>query len=211
MLTPPTSVSSFEMALSGLALVNVWQYFNISRPTMTASMKWKVVTSVSPGEVDLILPRLAPGRKNRDAPTRRFLRRIVSSGPEPDLHPISSVFDYRQAVLRLAGRRQLPEPTLVWQLPAEGFKLELMNSNLMVKWLKQAAKRATLALPEGLTSRCHRSGAATVTKKLVVETGSLCQLADWDEDGIPFRKRYWRSTLECTLLLQRRFFADLLE
>jgi hypothetical protein len=86
-----------------------------------------------------------------------------------------------------------------------------MTSNLMVKWLKQAAKKATLALPEGLTSRCHRSGAATAAKKLGVEAASLCQLSDWDEDGITFRKRYWRSTLECTLLLQRRFFADLLE
>jgi hypothetical protein len=86
-----------------------------------------------------------------------------------------------------------------------------MNSNFMVKWLKQAAKKATLALPEGLTSRCHRLGAATAAKKLGVETASLCQLADWDEHGITFQKRYWRSTLECTLLLQRRFFADLLE
>jgi hypothetical protein len=189
MLTPPISVLSFEMALSGLA--NVWQYLNISRPTMTAAMKWKVVTSVSAREVDFILPRLAPGRKNRHAPTRRFLRRIVSSEPEPDLHPISLFFDYHQAILCLAERRQLPEPTFVWQLPTERFKLELMNSNLMVKWLKQAAKKATFALPEGLTSRCDRSGAATVTKKLVVETASLCQLADWDEDGILVRKRYW--------------------
>jgi hypothetical protein len=133
--------------------------------------------------------RLAPGRKNKDAPTRRFLRRIVSSEPEPDLHPIS-FFDSRQAILRLAEGRQLPEPTFVWQLPTEGFKLEQMNSNLMVKWLKQAAKNATLALPEGLTSRCHRRGAATAAKKLGVETASLCQLADWDEDGITFRKRY---------------------
>jgi hypothetical protein len=37
MLTPPISVSSLEMARSGLA--NVWQYFNISRPTMTSAMK----------------------------------------------------------------------------------------------------------------------------------------------------------------------------
>jgi hypothetical protein len=120
-------------------------------------------------------------------------------------------FDYRQAVLCLAEGRQLPEPTFVWQLPTEGFKLEQMNSNLMVKWLKQAAKKATLALPEGLTSRCYRIGAATAAKILGVETVSLCQLADWDEDGMTFRKMYWRSTLECTLLLQRRIFGDLLE
>jgi hypothetical protein len=193
MLTRPISVSSLEMARSGLA--NVWQYINISRPTMTAAMKWAVVTSVSAREVDFVLPRLAPGRKNKDAPTRRFLRRIVSFEPEPDFHPISLFFDYRQAVLRLAERRQLPEPTFVWQLPTEGFKLEHINSNSRVKWLKQAAKNATLALHEGLTSRCHRSGAATAAKKISVETTSLCQLADWDEDRINFRKRYWRSTL----------------
>jgi hypothetical protein len=91
--------------------------------------------------------------------------------------------------LRLAERRQLPEPSFVWQLPTEGFKLEQMTSNLMVKWLKQVAVTATLALPKGLTSRCHRSGAATAAKKLGVETASLCQLADSNEDGITFRKR----------------------
>jgi hypothetical protein len=166
----------------------------LTSPTMTAALKWTVVTSVSAREVDFILPRLAPGRKNKEAPTRRFLRLIVSSEPEPDLHPISLFLDYRQAVLRLAERRQLPEPTFVWQLPTEGFKMEQTKSNLMVKWLKQAAKKATRALPEGLTSSCYRSGAATAAKKLGVETASLSQLGDWDEDGITFRKRYWRST-----------------
>jgi hypothetical protein len=72
---------------------------------MTAAMKWTVVTSVSARKVDFVLPRFAPGRKNKDAPTRRFLRRIVSSEPEPDLLPISLCFDYRQAVLRLAELR----------------------------------------------------------------------------------------------------------
>jgi hypothetical protein len=56
MLAPPIAVSSLEMARSGLA--NVWQYFNISRPTTTAAMKWTVVTSVSAREVDFVLPRL---------------------------------------------------------------------------------------------------------------------------------------------------------
>jgi hypothetical protein len=74
---------------------------------MTAAVKWTVVTSVSVREVDFVLPRLAPRRKNKDAPTRRFLRRIESSEPEPDLHPISLLFEYRQAVLRLAERPQL--------------------------------------------------------------------------------------------------------
>jgi hypothetical protein len=59
---------------------------------MTAAMKWTVVTSVFAREVDFVLPRLAPGRKNKDAPTRRFLSRFVSSEPEPDLHPISLFF-----------------------------------------------------------------------------------------------------------------------
>jgi hypothetical protein len=113
--------------------------------------------------------------------------------------------------LRLAERRQLPEPTFVWQLPTEGFKLEQVDSNLMVMWLKQAAKEAKLALPEGLTSRCHRSGATTAAKKLGVETVSLRQLADWDEDGLTFRKRYWRSTLNILCSCKEGFFADLLE
>jgi hypothetical protein len=70
---------------------------------------------------------------------------------------------------------------------------------------------ARLSFPEKLTSRCHRNGAAAAAKKLGVETASLCQLADWDEDGLTFRKTYWRGTLECNLLLKRRVFADLLE
>jgi hypothetical protein len=37
MLKPPISASSLEMARSGLG--NAWQYFNFSRPTMTAAMK----------------------------------------------------------------------------------------------------------------------------------------------------------------------------
>jgi hypothetical protein len=56
---------------------------------MTAALKGTVVTRVSAREVEFVLPRLAPGRKNMDAPTRRFLRRIVSSEPVPALHPIS--------------------------------------------------------------------------------------------------------------------------
>jgi hypothetical protein len=59
---------------------------------MTSAIKWTVVTSLSAREVDFVLPRLAPGRKNKDSPTRRFLLRIVSSEPEPDLHPISLFF-----------------------------------------------------------------------------------------------------------------------
>jgi hypothetical protein len=123
------------MACSGLA--NVWQYFNISRRTMTAAMKWTVVTSVSAREVDFVLPRLAPGhRRTRMLQRVAFYVALCHLGQNPDFHPISLFFDYRQAVLRLAERRQLPEPTFVWQLPTEGFKLEQMNSNLMDKWLK---------------------------------------------------------------------------
>jgi hypothetical protein len=58
------------------------------------------------------------------------------------------------------------DSSFVWQLPTEGFKLEQMNSNLRVKWFNQAANKATLALPEGLTSCCYRSEAATAAKKL---------------------------------------------
>jgi hypothetical protein len=36
---------------------------------MTAAMKWTVVTRVSAHEVHFVLPRLASGRNNKDAPT----------------------------------------------------------------------------------------------------------------------------------------------
>jgi hypothetical protein len=39
----------------------------------------------------------------------------------------------------------------------------------------------------------------------------FCQLADLDVEGKTFFRKYWRNNFICTLVLQRRFFADLLE
>jgi hypothetical protein len=50
MLTSPISVSNLEMPCG---LSNIWQLLNISRPIMTAIMKWKVVAGVSPRQVEL--------------------------------------------------------------------------------------------------------------------------------------------------------------
>jgi hypothetical protein len=113
-LTPPITIKKLGMARSGLA--NIWQYFNGSRPTMTAAMKWDNFTHVSPRHIRYVWRRLAPGRKNKDAPTRDFTYRIVSTEPEPALHPISLLCDYRDAVRKYADRNREARPPLVWQL-----------------------------------------------------------------------------------------------
>jgi hypothetical protein len=101
-LTPPITIKKLSMSRRGLA--NIWQYVNVSRPTMTAATKWDDFTHISPRHIRYVLHRLAPGRKNKDAPTREYTRRIISTEPEPALHPISLLCDYREAVRRYADR-----------------------------------------------------------------------------------------------------------
>jgi hypothetical protein len=87
---------------------------------MTAAMKLDDFTHISPRHIRYVLRRLARGRKNMDAPTREFTRRIVSTDPEPALHPISLLCDYRDAVRKYVDRNLVPRPPLVWHLPTEG-------------------------------------------------------------------------------------------
>jgi hypothetical protein len=43
-------------------------------------------------------------------------------------------------------------------------------------------------------------------QKLGVDVAIFCQLADLDVEGKTFiKKKYWRNSLMCTLVLQRRF------
>jgi hypothetical protein len=125
-LTPPVAIVKHGMARSKLA--NIWQYFNVSRPTMTAAMKWDDLSHISPRRIRYVLCRRAPGRKNKDAPTREFTRRIVSTQPEPSLHPISLLGDCRDAVRKYADRNRVSRPPFVWQLPTEGVLPSSMNS-----------------------------------------------------------------------------------
>jgi hypothetical protein len=78
-------------------------------------------------------------------------------------------------------------------------------------WFTTAAKPAGLQLPGDLTAHGHRSGSGTAAKELGVDVAIFCQLADLDVEGKTILKKYWRNHLMCTLVLQRRFFADLLE
>jgi hypothetical protein len=208
-LASPVTVRKLDLARCAMA--NIWQYFNFSRPTTTAALKWTDFRCINTSEVGFCLRRLAPGRKNRDAPTRHFTRRILSSETEPGLHPVSLFCAYRDAIRREVERRRLPMPVFVWQLPTEGVVANDMTSEKMNSWLRQAAKAAKIDLPVGLTAHCHRSGSATAAKKLQVDVAVFCQIADWDVGGKTFFDKYYRSNLKCTLALQRRFFADLLE
>jgi hypothetical protein len=46
------------------ALANVWQYFNFSRPTTTASHDWDRLEFLSAVKGKMTSPRVAAGRKN---------------------------------------------------------------------------------------------------------------------------------------------------
>jgi hypothetical protein len=127
-------------------MANIWQCFNFSRPTTTAALKWTDFQCIHTSEVGVCLRRLAPGRKNRDAPTRHFTRRILSSEPEPGLHPVSLFCAYRDAIRREVERRRLPMPDFVWQLPTERVVANDMTSEKMNSWLRQAAVLAANTL-----------------------------------------------------------------
>jgi hypothetical protein len=81
----------------------------------------------------------------------------------------------------------------------------------MKLWFKTAAKAEGLQLPDNLTARGHRSGIGTAAKKLGVNVAIFCQLVDLDVEGKTLFMMYRRNNLMCTLVLQRRFFADLLQ
>jgi hypothetical protein len=162
LLTPPISVWSLEMARCGLA--NVWQYFNISRPTMTAAVKWTVVTSVSAREVDFVLPRLAPRRKNKDAPTRRFLRALCRLSQNPTCIQFPHfLITVKLSCVWLSVDSSL-NLLLFGSCPTEGFKLEQMNSNVMVKVAQASCKeshtrftrRAYLSLSSKWSGDCRK-------------------------------------------------------
>jgi hypothetical protein len=80
-LASPVTVS--KLGLASYAMANIWQYFKFSRPTTTAALKWTDIQCINTSEAGFYLRRLAPVRKNRDAPTRHFTRRILSSEPKP--------------------------------------------------------------------------------------------------------------------------------
>jgi hypothetical protein len=52
------------LPMAQAALANVWQYFNFSRPTMTASLDWDRLEFLSAVKVQMTIPRVASGRKN---------------------------------------------------------------------------------------------------------------------------------------------------
>jgi hypothetical protein len=201
---PPSTIKKLGMARSGLA--NIWQYFNVSRPTMTAAMKWDDFTHISPRHIGTFCVVL-----HLDARTRTLLlasSRVESSRPSLNIFfPISLLCDYREAVRRYADRNRGSRPPLVWQLPTEGVLPSSMNSEKMNLWFKTAAKAAGLQLPDNLTAHGHRSGGGTAAKKLGVDVAIFCQLADLDFEGKTFFRKYWRNNLMRTLVLHRRFFA----
>jgi hypothetical protein len=53
-----------DLPMARAALANVWQYFNFSRPTMTASLDWDRLEFLSAVKVKMTVPRIAAGRKN---------------------------------------------------------------------------------------------------------------------------------------------------
>lgn len=66
-------------------LANIFQYYMISRPTMTAMMKWDQVEFISAKKIRVTIPRLAAGRKNKNMPSklverknRHYFRNTVS-------------------------------------------------------------------------------------------------------------------------------------
>jgi hypothetical protein len=105
-------VSAKSLSLARKALSNEWQYFMISRPTMTAAMEWGDLQLASDRELKQSLRRLANGRKNKTAPTKTFTHRIVRAEPLPGRHPFSFIFRYHRAISDFTTRRRLPWPTV---------------------------------------------------------------------------------------------------
>jgi hypothetical protein len=134
----------------------------------------------------------------------------ISTDPEPHLKLASSFCAYRDAIRREVELRPLPMSVFVWKLPTEGVVANDMTSKNMNSLLRQAAKVARIVLPDGLTEHCHRSGSATAAKKLTLTLQSSASLPI----GMWYKtlfKAHYRSNLKCTLVLQIRSFADLLE
>jgi hypothetical protein len=75
-------------------------------------MKWDDFKHVSTRHILYVLRGIAPGSKNKDAPTREYTRRTVSS--EHALHPIYMLCLTRDAVRKYADRNRMPRQPLVW-------------------------------------------------------------------------------------------------
>ena len=180
---------------------------------MTAMMKWEHVHFLSPSNIEVTILRFAPGRKNKNLPTKTVCRSIPNA-MDRQFHPITLLWRFRAAVDSHRRRFPRPFPIGVWELPQEArAKGPSLNSADMTTWLSGSLARIDPVLTTGgktLTARSHRSGAATAALKLRVDDAQICHVADWEMTGQTMRKTYYRPNLTCPTPLAKLFFADLL-
>lgn len=200
-----------NMRILRAALAHVWQYYMISRPTMTAGMLWTNVRFDGSTTVHVTITQLAAGRKNKTLPTKVITRQDVS--PLPDaVHPIRLLQQYCALVDSECRRRNRPFPKQVWQLPAEPQVGREFTSVDMGHWWKLVLSKLPPASRGGatlITPKSHRSGASTAAAKLGIDVSSICHVADWDQLGTTFRTTYLRPGLACPTALTQPLFGDL--
>ena len=192
------------------SLANVIQFFMISRPTMTAAMTWTQVQFISNKTVHFVIPRLAPGRKNKKQPDKLIVRSIPDD-VAAHRHPLTLLMQYRAAIETTCRRRKLPIPLGVWDVPGGPKRTAPANSSDMNFWLSTALKNVPHAALQGVNimASSHRSGAATAAMKLRVDPAAICHVGDWELSGNTLRTTYFRPNLRCPQPLARHFFADL--
>jgi hypothetical protein len=72
---------------------------------MCVAMLWTDFEVLSSVRISTVMRRLMDGRKNKRAPTGNTSRQIPIGEPRPDLHPISLIILFREAVFRFARSR----------------------------------------------------------------------------------------------------------
>jgi hypothetical protein len=194
-----------DLPMARAALANVWQYFNFSRPTMTAFLDWDRLEFLSAVKVKMTIPRVAAGRKNTGLKKKTLVfSRSIPPDVDPQwrkIHPIVLIGYFRRIVDRVCLRKRCAGPKKVWQLPGETATVaRKFTSVAMNKWLRYSAPAARIQLDPDLTVHGHCAGSATAARKLKVDVAEICHIADWELTGKELNKTYYHRDLECCCL-----------
>jgi hypothetical protein len=110
-----------DLPMARAALANVWQYFNFSRPTMTASLDWGWLEFLSAVQVKYDNPPRCRGPQEYRPEEDSGFFPIDSAGCGPAVaeHPSYRIDWLLPAHCRSCLRKRCVGPKKVWQLPGD--------------------------------------------------------------------------------------------
>lgn len=183
-------------------VAQVFQFFVMGRPQLSAAFKRQWLRTVSEYEFLAVVPPQADGRKAKDREPHRVAR-FRPSHSRSCAHPL----DLLTVWVRYRDRACPGEHLFAMSAHDPAPSAETQN-----KWLQQAAAAVGYVPAPGTQIRAHgtRAGAATAAFKSGAPVLVIKTLADWARGGMTFESVYYDPGYACDDNVSRVWFGDLI-